>query len=73
MVQLTFYILVTSFWGVRPGEIVESSVHRDSNEGIKYQDIKLSLCRHERTGSLIYQIILTLRLRKFRRSDESAQ
>ncbi|KAF2023070.1 hypothetical protein EK21DRAFT_15133, partial [Setomelanomma holmii] len=73
MVQLTFYILVTSYWGVRPGEIVESSVHRGSNEGIKYQDIKFSLVRHKRTGSLIYQIVLTLRNRKFKRAVESEQ
>jgi hypothetical protein len=71
MVQLTFYILVCSFWGLRPGEIVESSVHPGSNEGIKYGDITLSLVRHEQTGSLIYQIIITLRNRKFKRDLES--
>ena len=65
MIQLTFYILVSSYWGLRPGEIVETSIHRGSTESFQYQDISLSLFRHKETGSLIYQMVITLRNRKF--------
>jgi hypothetical protein len=68
-IQLTFYILVVSYWGLRPGEIVESSVHRGSNEGFKYKDVAMSLVRYQQT--LRYQLSITLRNRKFKRGQKS--
>ncbi|ORY12460.1 hypothetical protein BCR34DRAFT_482612 [Clohesyomyces aquaticus] len=43
MVQISFYLLVVAYYGLRPGEIVESSSHRNSNEGVKYKDASLCL------------------------------
>lgn len=69
MVQFSFYLDVIANWGLRPGEIVESSSHRGSNEGIHYGDITLSLVR--RDEKLVYQVKIMLRNRKFARDDKS--
>ncbi|KAF2872039.1 hypothetical protein BDV95DRAFT_493419 [Massariosphaeria phaeospora] len=70
MIQLTFWLLISSIWGLRPGEVVESSCHRLSNEGLKYKDITFSLAR--RNGTLQYQILIALWNRKFHRDHENA-
>jgi hypothetical protein len=69
MIQLTFYILVASFWGLRTGEMVESDCYRKSNEGFKYKDVTLSLAPG--TQGLEYQLCLALRNRKFKRDNEN--
>ncbi|KAF1937317.1 hypothetical protein EJ02DRAFT_437966 [Clathrospora elynae] len=69
MVQLTFFLQILTFWGLRPGEVVESSVHRGSNKGIKYGDVTLSLVRCKE--GLLYQLSIRLRNRKFKRGVES--
>lgn len=68
MIQLTFWISLVTHWGLRVGELVESSTHRSSNEGLKYKDIVLKLYRHE--GVLRYQIAIDIRNRKFTRDYE---
>ncbi|KAF1922500.1 uncharacterized protein M421DRAFT_10501 [Didymella exigua CBS 183.55] len=69
MVQFSFWLHVVSVWGLRTGEVTESSSHRGSNEGIHYGDITLSLVARE--GQLRYQIKITLRNRKFARGIQS--
>lgn len=69
MVQFSFYLDIIAYWGLRPGEVVESSSHRGSNEGIHYGDIMFSLV--PKKGKLVYQIHLMLRNRKFARDDKS--
>jgi len=71
--HVTVHILHTGLliWSLRPGEIVELSVHRVFNEVFKYGDVTLSLVRHEKTDSLIYQIVIVLRDLKFERNLES--
>lgn len=70
MIQLSFFILVASYWGLRPGEIVESSSHRGSNEGIQYGDVSLSLCRNQESEGLRYQLDIAIRNRKFARQQD---
>lgn len=41
-VQLSFAILLLLYQGLRPGEFVQSSAHRKSNEGLKYRDVTLT-------------------------------
>jgi hypothetical protein len=73
MIQLTFLIMVCSFWGLLPGENINLSTHRGFNEGIEYGDITPSLARHEKTDSLIYQIVIVLQNRKFGRHFKSEE
>ncbi|KAF2680670.1 hypothetical protein K458DRAFT_256458, partial [Lentithecium fluviatile CBS 122367] len=70
-IQITWSILLEAFYGLRPGEMIESSTHRGSNEGIHYGDITLALTRHE--GALRYQIEIRLRNRKFKRGLEGEE
>ncbi|KAF2744367.1 hypothetical protein M011DRAFT_171689 [Sporormia fimetaria CBS 119925] len=69
MVQLSFLLHIISVWGLRTGEMTESSTHRGSNEGIHYGDVCLSLARCQ-DGVLRYQITIALRNRKFCRGNE---
>ncbi|KAH7551112.1 hypothetical protein BM1_09986 [Bipolaris maydis] len=39
--QLAFSILMLTLMGMRPGEFIESSNWKDSNEGLLYRDVKL--------------------------------
>ena len=39
--QMSFAILLLFYTGARPGEIIESTQHKKSNEGLQYQDIKI--------------------------------
>lgn len=68
MVQISFYFLLAAFYGLRPGEVVESSTHRGSNEGLKYKDVELFLVRYDE--GLQYQLRICLRNRKFKRGKE---
>ncbi|PVH90190.1 hypothetical protein DM02DRAFT_578226, partial [Periconia macrospinosa] len=67
MIQETWNILLCSYWGLRPGDTVESSTYRGSNEGLTYGDATLSLFRNH--GQLLYELKLTLRNRKHKRSS----
>lgn len=69
MVQFSFWLDIIANWGLRPGEFVESSSHRGSNEGVHYGDITFSLVR--KRNELVYQIKIMLRNRKFARDDKS--
>lgn len=39
--QLAFSIVMMTLMGMRPGEFIESSNWKDSNEGLLYRDVKL--------------------------------
>ncbi|KAF2174444.1 hypothetical protein K469DRAFT_675779 [Zopfia rhizophila CBS 207.26] len=67
-VQLAFAILILTLLGIRPGEIVESSCWRNSNEGILYKDVTLSLMRVP--GGQIIAMKVKLRNRKGDRETE---
>ncbi len=67
--QIDFYIIIASFYGLRPSEVVESTSHRRSNEGLTYGDFTFSLVR--RNGALIYHISIVLRLRKFKQDNKA--
>jgi hypothetical protein len=68
MVQFSFWLDVITTWGIRPGEIVESSSHRGTNEGIHYGDVTLSLTLWQTMPR--YQLVMALRNRKFCRNNE---
>ncbi|KAF2272252.1 uncharacterized protein EI97DRAFT_504387 [Westerdykella ornata] len=69
IIQMTWYLLLASFYGLRPGKITESSHHWNSNEGILYKDVSLYLHRQE-DKSLKYLLKINLRNRKHRRGVE---
>lgn len=69
IVQFSFWLHLISVWGLRTGEVTESSSHRGSNEGVHYGDITFSLVAH--ACQLRYQIKIALRNRKFSRGNES--
>jgi hypothetical protein len=68
MVQFSFWLDIVTAWGLRTGEITESSSHRGSNEGVHYGDVTLSLALWQ--GVMRYQIKIALRNRKFCRNDK---
>jgi len=68
-VQLSFAILVMAYQGLRPGEFVESSAYRGSNEGLKYRDITLTAILSE--GGIRWVLQVTIRNRKNHRNKES--
>lgn len=67
--QLSFSVILMANYGLRPGEVVESSQHRASGEGITYGDVDFSLTRKD--GRLIYVLTICLRFRKNHRNRES--
>jgi hypothetical protein len=69
LVQFSFWLHVTCIWGLRTGEMTESSTHRGSNEGVHYGDVTFSLVR--RGDELAYEIKIELRNRKFNRDNAS--
>lgn len=70
-IQLAFIMLVAIYWGVRPGEIVESGMCRGTNEGITYGDIEINRIPDEDSpNAMIYVLLLKLRFRKGRRRNE---
>jgi hypothetical protein len=72
MLQIHFYLVLVGYWGVRPGEIVESSSHRGKNEGLLYKDITLSLAYNpdDDDDILKYQLKIWLRFRKNHRGKK---
>lgn len=68
MVQFSFWLDIVTVWGLRTGEVVESSTHRGSNEGIHYGDVSLSLAPWQ--GLLRYEVKIALRNRKFCRDND---
>jgi hypothetical protein len=67
-VQLTFWLQVVTYWGVRPGETTEGSNYRGSNEGLHYGDFSLSLARTKEGPQ--YRLKIQLRNRKGKRESE---
>lgn len=69
-VQLAFAILILVFTGLRPGEFVESSAWRGSNEGLKYKDVILQAlpCTN---GEVRFVLEIKLRNRKNHRENEA--
>lgn len=68
--QISLSMLLMLFLGLRPGEFVESSAHRKSNEGIVYKDLTLLYVVQE-GGVQKFVVLLRLRYRKFGRGDDS--
>lgn len=69
MVQDMFTYLVMSHIGLRPGEIIETSMYHNSNEGIHYGDVNLSVSVFN--GELRFEIKISLRKRKGQRGLKS--
>lgn len=67
--QLAWSILLSAYAGLRPGEFIESSRYRGTNQGLKYGDIEIF--RIERDGVPMIHLKMTFRLRKNQRRDES--
>ncbi|WPH01245.1 Hypothetical protein R9X50_00408200 [Acrodontium crateriforme] len=67
--QITFAIVVMHYLGLRPGEIVESTAHRRTNEGIHYRDLKILMFADE-VGHRRFAIKLHVRNRKGRRDRD---
>ena len=42
-VQLALSMLIMAYTGSRPGAILESMYHRQSNDGLRYEDIEVNL------------------------------
>lgn len=68
MIQMTWYLLVAAYYGLRPGEIIQSSSHREENEGVLYKDTALYLTRHDDRPK--YLLKVRLRNRKNQRAIE---
>jgi hypothetical protein len=68
--QLAWIIIIMAHAGLRPGEIIESAMWRQSNEGIHYRDVDLHLARFD--GILKFQMNIRLRNRKGRRGQETS-
>ena len=47
MVKFSFWLHLVSVWGLRTGEVTESSSHCGSNEGTHYGDVTFSLVARE--------------------------
>ncbi|OCL09615.1 hypothetical protein AOQ84DRAFT_290901, partial [Glonium stellatum] len=69
MQQTSFILIMMGSYGLRPGEILESCIHRGSNQGLTYGDVEFSLTWHK--GALRLLLLINLRLRKGRRGKES--
>ncbi|KAF9638820.1 hypothetical protein BFW01_g9717 [Lasiodiplodia theobromae] len=67
--QLAWSILLSGYAGVRPGEFIESSRYRGTNQGLKYGDVELF--RIEKEGVPLIHLKITFKLRKNQRRDES--
>lgn len=67
--QLVFSIILFTFLGSRPGEIIESEAWKDSNEGLWYGDIELSRQNTVEYKGLVLHV--RLRNRKCQRKNEA--
>ncbi|GIZ36574.1 hypothetical protein CKM354_000004400 [Cercospora kikuchii] len=57
------------FMGVRPGEVVESSIYKGTNEGILYKDLTVVI-GFDDDGSRVYGCLVRIRNRKWARGVE---
>ncbi|KAF2736965.1 hypothetical protein EJ04DRAFT_595134 [Polyplosphaeria fusca] len=69
MIQVLWILELMAYWGLRPGEIIESCIHPGSYEGIAYEDCSLYLIRTE-DNTLQFELKISLRYRKFKRKNE---
>ncbi|KAH7047635.1 hypothetical protein B0J12DRAFT_756324, partial [Macrophomina phaseolina] len=67
--QLAWSIILSAYAGLRPGEFIESSRYRGTNQGLKYGDVEIFWI--ERDGVPIIHLKVTFQLRKNQRRDES--
>lgn len=67
--QLAWSIILSAYAGLRPGEFIESSRYRGTNQGLKYGDVEILWI--ERDGVPIIHLKVTFQLRKNQRRDES--
>ncbi|KAI7489735.1 hypothetical protein KC357_g2124 [Hortaea werneckii] len=68
-IQTSLAILVLYYLGLRPGELVESSAHNGSNEGIWYGDLDIRM-KANAEGQREFTVQLLVRNRKGRRGRE---
>lgn len=68
-VQISFAILIMAYQGLRPGEFVLSSAHRDKNEGLLYRDITLTAIPLD--GRIKWILQVRIRNQKNHRGKES--
>jgi len=70
-IQIGLFLIMLGDYGLRPGEVIESTSHRFSNEGQTYGDVELSI--NWQDGEWTYQISRHLRYRKNYRGKDRAQ
>lgn len=70
-VQIALAILLMHYTGLRPGEYVESSSHRGTNEGLHWKDVNFRMIPDSR-GMPLFVAQLQIRNRKGRRDREWA-
>ncbi|TKA23571.1 hypothetical protein B0A54_17771 [Friedmanniomyces endolithicus] len=71
-VQLTLAVYVLHYLGLRPGELVESSAHTGSNQGLWYKD--LTVFAYPDTAGRARSVVQpTIRNRKNRRDREDLE
>jgi hypothetical protein len=68
-VQIATAILILHLIGLRPGEIVESRAHKDTNEGLHYGDMDMTLMTNE-SGERLWRIHFRIRNRKGQRDRD---
>ncbi len=59
-------MLVMAYTGVRPGSIMEATYHANSNEGLVYGDVEVTLVK-VKSGELQIVLGVKIRNRKHRR------
>lgn len=64
---MALFLLLATFTASRPGAIVESDNHRNSNQSLEYGEVKLRL---ERDSSTLLVLIMYFYKRKYRRNNE---
>ncbi|KAI6914838.1 hypothetical protein KC318_g431 [Hortaea werneckii] len=69
-IQLSFAILLLFYIGLRPGELVESSAHNSTNEGIWYGDLDIRM-KADAQGCPEFTVQILIRNRKGRRGQEN--
>jgi hypothetical protein len=71
LLYIGFLQAASTYWGLRPGEWLESSCWQGSNEGLHYGDVKPVVTRDKSTGLLQWSLLVYIRFRKGRRDDET--
>jgi hypothetical protein len=70
--QLVCGLQLLFLLGLRPGEFVESSAHRGSNQGLYWGDV-LFTSQGDENGKPFISVALTLRLRKGQRGNRGSE